>query len=230
MKNVKNKTARSLENVHTGDCLTNRLVYLDLLNVLAIVAVIAMHCNGLVHGNPMTRAWNTSLVVECICYFAVPIFFMISGANLMKYRERYSTKVFFKKRVIKVLIPFLFWASIMFLWKIFIIKSININTVNSPLKILNAFFSNKEEATYYFMFEILGIYLILPLFSMFAKESNKKVLWFTVGLYFIFNAIIPNICKLLKVNWNTSLGVPISGYAMYLILGYLLSETKLTKK
>ena len=59
MKNVKNKTARSLENVHTGDCLTNRLVYLDLLNVLAIVAVIAMHCNGLVHGNPMTRAWNT---------------------------------------------------------------------------------------------------------------------------------------------------------------------------
>ena len=44
MKNVKNKTARSLENVHTGDCLTNRLVYLDLLNVLAIVAVIAMHC------------------------------------------------------------------------------------------------------------------------------------------------------------------------------------------
>lgn len=56
MKNVKNKTARSLENVHTGDCLTNRIVYLDLLNVLAIVAVIAMHCNGLVHGNPMTRS------------------------------------------------------------------------------------------------------------------------------------------------------------------------------
>ena len=230
MKNVKNKTARSLENVHTGDFLTNRIVYLDLLNVLAIVAVIAMHCNGLVHGNPMTRSWNTSLVVECICYFAVPIFFMISGANLMKYRERYSTKVFFKKRVIKVLIPFLFWAIIMFLWKIFIIKSININTVNSPLKILNAFFSNKEEATYYFMFEILGIYLILPLFSMLAKESNKRVLYFTVGLYFIFNATVPNICKLLKVNWNTSLGVPISGYAMYLILGYLLSETKLTKK
>lgn len=101
MKNVKNKTARSLENVHTGDCLTNRIVYLDLLNVLAIVAVIAMHCNGLVHGNPMTRAWNTSLVVECICYFAVPIFFMISGANLMKYRERYSTKVFFKKELLK---------------------------------------------------------------------------------------------------------------------------------
>lgn len=56
MKNVKNKTARSLENVHTGDFLTNRIVYLDLLNVLAIVAVIAMHCNGLVHGNPMTRS------------------------------------------------------------------------------------------------------------------------------------------------------------------------------
>ena len=37
-----------------------------------------------------------------------------------------------------------------------------------------------------------------------AKESNKRVLWFTVGLYFIFNATVPNICKLLKVNWRAS--------------------------
>ena len=94
-----------------------RIFYFDILNILAIISVIAMHCNGLVHGDPNTRAWNSSLLVECICYWAVPIFFMLSGANLLRYREKYDTKQFFKKRMLKVVIPFVFWALIMFIWK-----------------------------------------------------------------------------------------------------------------
>ena len=35
---------------------TKRIVYLDILNILAILAVIALHCNGIVHGKPNTRA------------------------------------------------------------------------------------------------------------------------------------------------------------------------------
>ena len=104
--------------------INNRVIYYDILNIIAIIAVIAMHCNGIVHGNPYTRAWNTSLVVECICYFAVPLFCMLPGATLMNYRKKYDTKTFFKKRFLKVLIPFIFWAIIMFIWKIYILKSI----------------------------------------------------------------------------------------------------------
>lgn len=74
-----------------------RIVYYDILNVLAIIAVVALHCNGIVHNfsTNYKRAWMTSLIVECICYWAVPIFLMLSGATLMKYREKYNTKTFF---------------------------------------------------------------------------------------------------------------------------------------
>jgi len=207
-----------------------RIAYLDLLNIIAIISVIAMHCNGIVHGNPNIRAWNTSLIVECICYFAVPMFFMISGANLMKYRERYNTKEFFKKRCLKVLIPFIAWAIMMFIFKIFITKSISIETINTPINFLNAFFSNKEEATYYFMFEILGIYLVMPLLSLLAKDEYKKTLWLIVGLYFVFNATLPNLFALVGIKWYTGFGMPLSGYAIYVILGYLLSEEELDNK
>lgn len=44
MKNVKNKTARSLENVHTGDCLTNRLV---LLRLVKCTCNSCCYCNAL---------------------------------------------------------------------------------------------------------------------------------------------------------------------------------------
>lgn len=223
-------TEKKLKSENHSTIKNERIVYLDILNILAILAVIAMHCNGIVHGIPNTRAWSTSLIVECICYFAVPLFFMISGANLMKYRQRYTTKEFFKKRCQKVLIPFIVWAAIMFAWKIFIIKTISIESVNSPIKLINAFFVNKEEPTYYFMFEILAIYLIMPFLSLLVKDEFKKTLWFTVGLYFIFNATIHNIMPLIGIKIYDSFKVPLNGYVIYVILGYLLSEISIEKR
>lgn len=58
---------------------SNRIVYFDILNILAILAVVAMHCNGIVHGNPRIRAWNSSLIVDCIFYWAVPVFLCFRG-------------------------------------------------------------------------------------------------------------------------------------------------------
>lgn len=208
---------------------SNRVIYFDILNIIAIIAVIAMHCNSIVHGKPNSTAWTTSLVIECICYFAVPLFCMLSGATLMNYREKYDTKTFFKKRLLKVAIPFIFWAIIMFVWKIHI-GWINIQSINIPIKFINAFFANKEEATYYFMFIILGLYLTMPLLSLLAKKEYTKQLWFVVLLYFIFNAFLPNILELFKIQLNTNLTVQLGGYAIFIILGYLLSTQNITKK
>ena len=205
-----------------------RVIYYDILNILAIIAVITMHCNGIVHGNPNTRAWNFSLIIECICYWAVPVFIMLSGANLLNYREKYDTKHFFKKRILKVLIPFVFWALIMFIWKK-CTGQINAN-LNSIKDYANFFLSNKEEPTYYFIFEILGIYLTMPLLSRLAKKEYRGTLWLTVGIFFVFNATIPNILGLFQINWNSSFSVKIGGWIIYVIIGYLLSTQDLTKK
>lgn len=205
-----------------------RVAYIDILNIIAIIAVIALYCNGIVHGNPNARAWNTSLIVECLCYFAVPLFCMLSGATLMNYRQKYDTKTFFKKRVVKVLIPFIFWAVIMFVWKIFTNR---LDISNYTLTDwINAFFSNKEESTYYFMFTIMGLYLTMPLFSLMANENCRKGLWLTVLLFFIFNAFLPNILILFNINYNNSLSVNIGSYTIFIILGYLLSTQNISKK
>ena len=38
---------------------SNRVIYFDILNIIAIIAVIAMHCNSIVHGKPNSTAWIT---------------------------------------------------------------------------------------------------------------------------------------------------------------------------
>lgn len=77
----------------------DRIVYFDILNILSIIAVIALHCNGIVHNfsTKYSTAWATSLIVECVCYWAVPIFLMLSGANLIKYRKNMIQRHFLKK-------------------------------------------------------------------------------------------------------------------------------------
>ena len=208
---------------------SQRIVYFDLLNILAIIAVVAMHANGIVHNNPKIRAWNTSLIVDCICYWAVPVFLMLSGATLINYRKKYDTKTFFKKRFLKVLIPFIFWAIFMIIWKIYT-KQIIYAQISNIKKFLNFVLTNKEEPTYYFMFEILGIYLTMPFLTLVAKEENKKTLWLTILLIFIFNSVLSNIFPLIGITYNNSLTVQVGGYIIFVLLGYLLSTQDLTKK
>ena len=62
----------------------------DILNILACVAVIFLHVNGAVWAFSYERYWTTSLVIECVFFLAVPVFFLLSGATLMDYRQRYN--------------------------------------------------------------------------------------------------------------------------------------------
>lgn len=77
-----------------------RILYYDLLNISACISVIILHHNGLAHVFTGDIIWKECLVAEVAFYWAVPIFLMLSGATLLNYREKYSTKIFFRKRIL----------------------------------------------------------------------------------------------------------------------------------
>ena len=85
-----------------------RKIYIDMLNIVACFCVICMHCNGIVHNYTDSIEWKQSMVVETIAYWAVPVFFMISGATLMNYDERYDTKTYLKKGFRELVFLFLY--------------------------------------------------------------------------------------------------------------------------
>ncbi len=83
--------------------------YITVLNVISALAVVYLHTNSF-WSFSADIDWALFNMIECIFYFAVPIFFMISGATLIGYRSRSTTKDFFKKRFMKSVVPFLFWS------------------------------------------------------------------------------------------------------------------------
>lgn len=85
---------------------SNRIEYIDYLNVFCCLSVIALHCNGCFWKFSYESYWISSVFIECIFYFAVPIFFMITGITLFDYKDKYDTKTYFIKRFNRTVIPF----------------------------------------------------------------------------------------------------------------------------
>ena len=86
--------------------------YIDILRILACLCVIYMQCNRIADPYTDTSVYRQRMFVETIAYWAVPVFFMISGATLFDYRERYQTGAYFKKRFLKTGLPFITWTLI----------------------------------------------------------------------------------------------------------------------
>lgn len=200
-----------------------RIVYFDVLNVLAALSVIFLHCNGIVHTYSNTLAWKQALGIEVICYWAVPVFLMLSGANLMNYREKYSTKTFFQKRFMRTLIPFVAWSIIVAVEKgisPFIIGKRNF---------IDQFFNCKIEAIYWFFIPLFAIYFSMPVLSL--LKDNKKILWYMAGGAVVFNSVLPELFRYLKLSYNYNLSMmTVTGLLVFPIIGYLFATTDFSRK
>ena len=102
----------------------NKHYYLDILNIIAVFAVVLLHTSDYAFDFvPNDSIWYFSVFIQVLFIWAVPIFFMILGANLLNYRERYDTKTFLKKRAFRVLLPFVTWSIIWYVWNHFVLGS-----------------------------------------------------------------------------------------------------------
>ncbi len=211
-----------------------RIVYFDVLNILACFCVICLHCNGVVHYlYSNLRVWYQALFIETICYWAVPVFFMLTGATLLKYRQRYDTKEFFKKRVVRTLIPWLFWSIIIYIMKLLYQGAENGYQLATLSEFISMLLTNKIESVYWFFPALFAIYLSIPVLSLLTEvENSKKIFWYMFAVGFITYSVCPVIFKLAQISWNSALQFPMlgGGYILFVVLGYLLSKEDVPQK
>lgn len=208
-----------------------RTLYYDVLNVIACIAVIFLHHNGLVHkySPSLQGSWSQALFVEVVAFFAVPIFLMLSGATLMGYRNRYNTRTFFKKRLSRVLVPFIIWSLIFFiialLRGIYPIESLTFS------KVWNIFMTSDMMRVYWFFPVIISIYLAMPILSLLTGQANRKWLWYMAVTGLITYSIFPPICKIFGLEFNDNYALPLTaGFVIFPILGFLLATENIKRK
>lgn len=170
-----------------------RLIFVDVLNIVSSFAVVLLHTSLNVFTPERSPHWAISLFAQSLAIFAVPVFFMVSGMNLLGYRARYSTKTFIRKRLLRVGVS-LFLASI-FAYVLFCMfpscfyGAEKFGGSFSAKDFLKGFLTNQILDIYWFLYAIIYLYVLTPLLSVVAR--SKKLLEYTLALCFGVSVCIP---------------------------------------
>lgn len=211
----------------------SRVLYFDVLNIISCIAVVIMHVNSSYWSFSTAKRWIVFLFIDCMFYFAVPVFYMLSGATLMDYRERYSTKAYLKKRFSKTLIPFLFWSVFSIIWSTLIIKDLAPASDYLNVKsFINTIVNTKDPTQiYWFFIPLFAIYLLIPILSLIPKQKRSKAFLY-LGIYGIITvSILPLAFDIFGLEYNNTIGLSFAGgNIIFTLAGYYFANNKLSKK
>ncbi len=201
------------------------MLWADLIRVVATFLVITVHVSGQitnVWGKVPEVDWFIANIYGGIARICVPLFFMISGYLLLPRSESLGT--FYRKRIPKILIPLIAWSLIYLGWYC----GNHPGTCTPPL-IQNLLFVQGAYYHLWFLYSLLGIYLILPVLRlMFRPEADRKILWYLIGLWLVFQSFLTFVNHF----WGLRVGIsaPLAtGFVGFFILGYLLGSWKLSR-
>lgn len=210
--------------------MAERKIHITALSVFSCLAVVCLHTSKF-WTFTKSIGWIASNAVESFFYFAVPVFLMISGATLIDYRERYTTAEYFKKRINKTVIPFLFWSAFSMVFSFWINNSFP--TGFNLFDIINSIITYKYSRIYYFFMILYGIYISIPVISLIPKESRQKCFLYIMLTGFVVNSLLPFVPVITndKISHNANFSFYVcSGFLIYPIIGYYLNNYKLSGK
>lgn len=216
-----------------------RIYYLDILRLMAIVAVVTAHATS----GPIVRMdfigtehWLIANAINGALRWAIPIFFMISGALLLNSKKDEDIGLFYKKSAKKLMIPLLTWSLIYFVFKYYVWIDF---APSDPASMIGVFFKELLFGEIYdhlwFMYTIIAMYFIMPFIRKMVQNLTKKELLIILWGWIFISFIYPEIGSLYasktgQVLYMRILDIPLlMGYIGYFILGYYLQKYEVKK-
>ena len=198
----------------------NRKYNIDILRIVSALAIIGIHIIRCpIHNStaiaPALEA-NLSMAHRLLLW-AVPVFFMITGYCLMQ-KQDCTYKYAFKH--VRKYIAVLFTVGLFFalLELFFAQRTINFSIIKTAF--LNVIVGNLWDHMW-FVYSIIGIYLVVPLFHNFFQKSKTNA-EITTLLLLIFTVLLPQFKSKLAVAND----YPFVGYLFYVCFGMLIAKTK----
>ena len=190
-----------------------------MLNVVSCISVIALHCNGYVHKfDTADQWWWMHVLFEVAFYNAVPIFFMLSGATLLGYHQKYDTRTFFKKRFKKAFLPFLVFSILFYVFAIVFTRHPDLSLTKVGYNIATGHIPFTD---YWFFVPLFILYLFMPFLSVMVTNLSNRQLLALIVLIVAIQGICEPAIALVGAEWK----LPMGSYVAYLLLGYYLSKT-----
>lgn len=173
----------------------HRMIWLDVIRCVAMLMVIGVHCIDPFYISPTMRAipeyTHWAAIYGSLLRPSVPLFVMMTGLLLLPIKQQ-PIGTFYKKRIYRVLFPFLIWSVLysMFPWFTGLLglpkeiigdffcytqghESQSLVDSLKDVAMIPFNFSHKENHMWY-IYLLIGLYLYMPFFSAWVEKANKK--------------------------------------------------------
>lgn len=169
-----------------NDKCIKREVWVDWLRVFACLLVMVVHSSEpfYLDGYDTLILTDADLIwasaIDSGARMSVPLF--VIASSYLLFPLRYSSGEFFKRRAVRILIPFVVWSVVYAL------------CYGDPLTNLSTLLLNFNftASHLWFVYMLVGIYILMPILSPWAKDVSKKELKVYLALW-LLTTIIPLI-------------------------------------
>ena len=229
----------------------SRIVWLDIVRLTAMLMVIGVHCIDPFYISPTLgtlpeyKFWAS--VYGSLFRPSVPLFAMMTGLLLLPVSQQ-PLGVFYKKRIFRVLFPFLIWSVLynIFPWVTGLLglpkeiigeffcyvqgnESQSLSDALKDIAMIPFNFSFKENHMWY-IYLLIGLYLYMPFFSAWIEKADRSKERVYLGIWFV-SLFLPYmsayISKYLygEATWNQfGMFYYFAGFNGYLLLGHYLKQ------
>lgn len=203
----------------------------DVVNVVASFMVVFLHVRIMYWKPQDVPAWWFENVLSGLGVMAVPLFLMNTGRNLIGFLDRESVATYLRKRFTKVLVPYLLWTQVylVFHWAMGWVSDMGLP------RMLHAVYNGAAVApTLWYLEAIMGIYLVIPVLALvrLGAEARGMSLSRVFGWMSVLALVSVTLLPLLRVvvpSFMPSLSLPFGGYLVYVLVGYWVSVTRLSR-
>jgi len=220
----------------------NRDIYIDLLRVVAIFGVVLGHSSLSLPNHVQVSPFEeqTMYIVNVSMRWIIAMFVMISGIYHLRPNKR---NISFKeemgviyKKIIRIVYALLFWGIFYNVFKIvsdyFLAKEPI--TLHGILEIPGILIFNAGYYHLWFLYMLIGLYLLTPIFRCFTSSCKKEHLEYFIILFFCIGCL-PVLNDALRDYFtfegkNIFFSVPeLTGFMGFYIAGYYFANYKIEK-
>jgi surface polysaccharide O-acyltransferase-like enzyme len=200
---------------------------LDVLRILAILGVVAIHVFGLIL-SPLndlvgTPTWHFGMVLDYATRWCVPLFIMISGALVLAPRAHAGGPGrFYRRRVVRLVPALVVWHLVYLL----VVRDWMRGEDLDPTVVFMNLVDARIYTALYFLWLILGLYAVAPVLASFLAGGGARRAQVTALAamgWSIVVAALPNVAALLGyprprsdgalTMWLAYVGLFVAGYA-----------------
>ncbi len=208
-----------------------RLAYADLLRVLATFAAVVLYISTgwLGQTEAGSSSWTVLVTYEALTRWCVPMFAMLSGAFLLDPKKAVRLRDVFLKYILRILAALVVWGALYALADCG--YSDGRLTWEGIKSALNHVLWADTHHHLWFLYILLGLYLVTPLLRAFVRGASRGDLRWFLLLAFLFGSLLPLLREFfpsrmaLPLAWLDRLDIHlVLGYVGYYAAGYYLKN------